>query len=88
MGWAAIFIWGGLVLLAGTTDYAVNFGAWNGWAVFLTGAGIIVLVGAAIRLLLRGHRRAVAGHLICGFMLLAVGLGHKMLHQVSVADRT
>ena len=79
MGWAAIFIWGGLVLLAEATNHASKFGGWNGRAVFFTGAGVIVLLGATIRLLLPEHRRPVAGHLICGCMLLTIGLGHEVV---------
>ena len=80
VGWGAIFIWGGLVLLAEATDYAANFSGWNGWAVFFTGAGVIVLLGATIRLLLLPeHRRPMAGHLLCGLMLLTIGMGHEVV---------
>lgn len=75
LGWAAIFIWGGLVLLAQATNFAANFSWWNGWPVFFTGAGFIVLVVAVIRLLTPKYRRRVLVSLIFGFILLAIGLG-------------
>lgn len=73
--WAVLLIWGALVLLAETTDFAANFSWWSGWAVFFAGAGAIVLLGAIIRLLIPEHRRPVVGSLIFGFILLGVGLG-------------
>jgi hypothetical protein len=73
--WAAILIWGALVLLADTSDFAANFSWWEGWAVFLAGVGAIVLLGTVIRLLMPEHRRRVVGSLIIGFNFLGVGLG-------------
>ena len=73
--WAAIFIWGGQVLLAGATGFAANFTWWNGWSVFLTGAGVIVLIEAGVRLLVPEHRQPLVWNLICGFILLGFGLG-------------
>ena len=73
--WAAVLIWGALVLLAETTGYARIFNWWIGWAVFLTGFGIIILITAIIRSIIPEHRRAVGGSLILGCILLGVGLG-------------
>ena len=73
--WAGLFIWGGLVLLAETTDFAARFSWWQGWGIFLAGAGIILIVQAVIRLLMPEHRRPVSGNLIMGFILLGLGLG-------------
>ena len=73
--WAAILIWGALVILAETTDYKENFSWWEGWAVFFAGAGSIILLGTLIRLLKPEHRRPVIGGLILGFILLGIGLG-------------
>lgn len=73
--WAAILIWGALVILAETTDYKENFSWWEGWAVFFAGAGAIVLLGTLIRLLKPEHRRPVIGGLIFGLILLGIGLG-------------
>jgi len=73
-GWAAIFIWGGLVLLAETTNIAADSSWWDGWAVFFTGAGVIVLFEAVIRLFLPEYRQPLVWNLICGFVLLGIGL--------------
>lgn len=75
VGWAAIFIWGALVILARTTGFAANFSWWNGWAVFFTGAGVIVLLETAIRLVIPEYRKEVLVGVIFGCVLLAVGLG-------------
>ena len=71
---AAIFIWGGLVALAGTLNlFNYNWGE-HGWAIFLLGTGVILLVKVNIRALIPEHRRAIGGSLIIGFILLAVGV--------------
>jgi len=74
-GWAAILIWGALVLLAEVTHYKDNFYWWEGWAVFFAGAGIILLLTAFYRLLVPAHRRAMGGTLIVGLVFLGIGLG-------------
>ena len=78
LGWAAIFIWGALVLLAQATNFATNLSWWDGWAVFFTGAGVIVLVKATLRLLIPDHRRSWVGDLICGLILLGFGLADQI----------
>jgi hypothetical protein len=71
--WAAILIWAGLVLLA---DNLNIFGArWEAWPIIFIGAGLIVLSGVAIRLLLPAYRRPVTGSLIFGVILIGIGLG-------------
>ncbi len=77
-GWAALFIWAGLVLLAEATGYARDFPQWNGWAVFFTGAGVIVLVAASVRLLGSQSGRPHLCEFICGFVLLSIGLGDSV----------
>jgi hypothetical protein len=77
-GWAAIFVWGALVMLAESTNFSANFSGWNGWSVFFSGTGVIVLFGVVIRLLLLQHRRSVVGHVICGLVLLSLGLGDQV----------
>ncbi len=74
IGWAAIFIWGGLVMLAGTTGYSANYPNWNGWSVFFTGAGIIVLTEGLIRIKMPDFREAAGWNLFIGFILLGIGL--------------
>ncbi|MBN1572160.1 MAG: hypothetical protein JW984_03070 [Deltaproteobacteria bacterium] len=75
VGWAAIFIWAGLVLLAESTDYVANFYWWDGWFVFFAGAGIIVLIQAVVRALVPAFRRRVITTFVIGFILLSIGLG-------------
>jgi hypothetical protein len=71
---AAIFIWGGLVALAGTLNlFNYDWGG-HGWAIFLLGTGVILLVKVIIRALIPEYRRAIGGSLIIGFILLAVGI--------------
>jgi hypothetical protein len=78
LGWAAIFIWGALVLLARTSNFETNLNWWDGWAVFFTGAGVIVLLKAVLRILVPEHRRPWVGDLICGLILLGFGLGDQV----------
>ena len=75
IGWAAGFFWAALVLLAGTTKFAAKFPWWDGGAVFFTGAGIISLSVATVRLLVPEYRQSWLGNLIFGLILLAIGLG-------------
>lgn len=77
-GWAVILIWGALVILAEATNYSANFSGWDGWAVFFAGAGVIVLLGATVRVVIPEHRKSVAGHLVCGLILLSFGLGDQI----------
>jgi len=71
---AAIFIWGGLVALAGTLNlFNYNWGE-HGWAVFFLGTGVILIGKVIIRALVPEYRRAIGGSLIIGFILLAVGI--------------
>ena len=73
--WAAILIWVGLVLLAGTTDFVANFSWWNPVGAGFAGAGIIIILVAFIRLAVPERRLPVTGSLIFGCILLAIGLG-------------
>jgi hypothetical protein len=75
-GWAAIFIWAGLVLLAGNIGILDNVSPdLEAWSVIFLGAGMIVLLGVAFRLLVPAYRRPVTGSLILGAVLVGVGLG-------------
>jgi hypothetical protein len=87
--WALILIWAGLVFLADNlgvldsiqtsggiipgVDIEVDLGA---WAIVLTGAGVIVLLEALVRLLVPAYRRPVGGTIIFGFILIGIGLGN------------
>ena len=71
--WAGILIWAGLVLLA---DNLNIFGTrWEVWPIIFLGAGLIVLSGVAVRLLVPAYRRPVTGGAVFGVILLGVGLG-------------
>ena len=75
--WAFALIWAGLVWLASTT------GIWDNilgekvdfWPIVFLGAGAIVLLGVAFRLVVPAYRRPFTGSLILGFVLLGIGLG-------------
>jgi hypothetical protein len=71
---AALLIWGGLVALAGTSNFFDFDWAERGWAVFLLGAGVILILKAIIRAIVPEFRRAIGASLIIGLVLLAVGL--------------
>jgi hypothetical protein len=76
IGWAAVFIWGALILLAEITSFAESFGWWDGWGVFFVGAGTVVLLGTAIRSLVPEYwRQGLEWGWICGFVMLGIGLG-------------
>lgn len=78
VGWAGVFIWGALVLLAEITNFAENFSWWDGWSVFFVGVGAILLVGTAIRSLIPEYwRPGLEWGWIFGFVLLGVGLGDR-----------
>ena len=82
VGWAAGLIWAGLVLLAQTTGLTDDYGWWDGWAVFFTGAGILVLLRTFIRPLVPEFRRKLAADLIFGFILLSIGLGDLVVDWI------
>lgn len=75
IGLASIFFWGAFVLLADNTGFASNL-QWSGdgWGVFFTGAGVIVLVQTCFRLFMPEYRRGVASGFTFGSVLLAIGL--------------
>jgi hypothetical protein len=72
-GWALILIWAGLVLLAANLRW---FGAdgFEVWPWIFVGAGVIVLLGVLVRLVVPAYRRPVMGSVIFGAILLGIGL--------------
>jgi hypothetical protein len=72
-GWALILIWAGLVLLADNLRLVGGEGL-EAWPWILVGAGVIVLLGVLVRLIVPAYRRPVVGSLIFGAILLGVGL--------------
>lgn len=89
--WAMILIWAGVVFLLDNlgildsiqtgggiipgVDVQVDLGP---WAIILTGAGVIVLLEALIRLLVPAYRRPVGGTIVFGFVLIGIGLGNLL----------
>ena len=75
--WAIIFIWVGLVLLAENMGLLANLLGTRieAWSVGFIGAGLIVLLGVVVRVLVPAYRRPLVGGLIFGVILLGVGLG-------------
>ena len=75
-GWAFILIWAGLVLIAENVGILDNLGfSGEAWSIAFLGAGVIVLLGVLVRLLVPAYRRPVTGSIIFGFILLGIGLG-------------
>lgn len=75
VGWAALFLWGALVVVAENTSFRDNFEWWGGWGVFWVGAGVIVLVEAAFRTTIPRYRSKWGWTLFWGAAFLALGLG-------------
>jgi hypothetical protein len=62
---------------------ASNTGIWDDilgegvewWTIAFLGAGLIVLLGILLRMIVPAYRRPIGGSLVLGFVLLGVGLG-------------
>ena len=82
--WACILIWAGIVFLAynlGWLNIQTISGLLKGynldpWSVILLGAGVIVLLGVAIRLLVPEYRRPIAWSVLLAAILIGLGLGN------------
>jgi hypothetical protein len=72
---ALILVWAGLVWLAANLDLFVRFEGLETWSIIFIGAGLIVLLGVLVRLLMPAYRRPVMGSFILGMILIAIGLG-------------
>jgi hypothetical protein len=95
MVWAATLVWAGLVLLAnnlgwleswrirlGDTglDLPFEIDAWVGaWQLFFLGAGVLVLIGVVVRLLVPEYRRPILGNLIWAIVLFGIAVGQWTL---------
>lgn len=78
--WALILIWAGLVLLADNlgwlrTILPVRVEIMEPWPWMFLGAGVLVLLGVVVRLLVPAYRRPIGGEIILGVVFIAVGLG-------------
>jgi prepilin signal peptidase PulO-like enzyme (type II secretory pathway) len=86
---ALVLIWFGLVFLASNlgvlrslyellpprVDLLEDVPLMDAWPYAVLGAGVLVLLGVVVRLLVPAYRRPVGGDLVFGFILLGVGLG-------------
>jgi len=72
--WAILLIWAGVVLLAGNLDLFVDTG-FPTWSIGFIGAGLIVLLAAAFRLVVPAYRRPLTSNLVFGVILIGIGLG-------------
>jgi hypothetical protein len=84
--WGAIIVWAGLVLLAGSLGVLPTArgpevpGALPGrlepWTVIFIGAGVILLIEAAVREVIPTYRRPVGGTVILALIFLGIGFGN------------
>lgn len=85
--WALIFIWVGLVWLSHNMKWLWPEGAEGRdektIALGFIGAGVIVLLGVAVRLVVPAYRRPITGSMIFGVILLGIGLG-QLLEGIAV----
>lgn len=89
VAWAVILIWAGLVFLAENLGWLNRLparasdmpwgrfmGMLDAWGIILIGAGVIVLITVAVRLLIPEYRRPVSGSIFLGLILIGLGLGN------------
>lgn len=86
--WAIILIYAGVVLLAANLGYLENFllkrveiegieafsDAISAWPLVFIGAGVILLIEVAIRLLVPAYRKSITGTLILALIFIGIGL--------------
>jgi len=72
--WAALFLWGAIVVLASSTTWHESYDWWDGWGVFFIGAGVIVTAEALIRLTMPEYRWKVGWTLMWAIVFLSFGL--------------
>ena len=86
VAFALILIWAGLVFLAANLGmlrglipapllFLEDVPVLSAWPFVFLGAGVIVLLGVVVRLLIPAYRRAIGGDLILGLVFIAIGLG-------------
>jgi hypothetical protein len=76
--WALLLIWAGVLLLVSNFGYSTGFGSLPLWSIGFIGAGIIVLLAAAFRLVVPAYRRPLTGSLIFAAILVGIGLGETV----------
>ena len=75
VGWAALFLWGAILVVAHNTSFPDNFDWWDGSGVFFVGAGTIVLIQTLFRFGMPQYRSKWGWTLFWGTAFLALGLG-------------
>lgn len=73
--WACILIWAGFMLLAANLGLFDAVKALPAYSIGFLGAGVIVLLAAAFRLLVPAYRRPLTGNLIFAAILIGIALG-------------
>lgn len=78
--WAAMFIWAGVVLLLDNLGYLASLSAGfrfdiEAWSLIFLGAGVMVLIGVVVRLVVPDYRAPVTGGVIFALILIGIGLG-------------
>jgi fatty acid desaturase len=74
IGWAIIFIWAAIVYGLGLSGFTDSYSWWNGWSVFFTGFGVIVIIQSIMHIIANQQNKAIGGF-IFGFILIVIGLG-------------
>lgn len=69
-----LFLWGALVVLATYSSFRDDFDWWDGWGVFLVGAGVVVLIQTLVRLRMPEYRSKWGWTLFWGTAFLSGGL--------------
>jgi hypothetical protein len=89
--WAATLIWAGVVFLADNLGYLrrLQIRATDlpfelpfrpeVWTLIFLGAGVLVLIGVVLRLVIPSYRRPILGDLIWGIVLFGIALGEWTL---------
>ncbi len=75
VSWAAVLIWAGVVLLVENLSTTTGYRWRDTGAVIFTGAGIIMLLQALVRLAVPHYRRSIGGAVVLGIIFLGIGLG-------------
>lgn len=74
--WALILIWAGVVFLLQSLGIFTEMAWFDDWGLIFAGAGVIILLGAAYRLLVPAYRKPIGGTLIWAAVLFGIGLAN------------
>jgi len=76
IGWALIFVWAALLMLASTLNFGQEYEWWDGWGLFFIGLGILGLAGSLIRFLIKDYPNPSLWDFVFGLFFLCLGLGN------------